>query len=119
MLPVELSSQWGLEKHTWFDITSNGYFVFLNTLVILLNYREATVSELELLFVIEFLIVLFFSKGFLQWKPLKIYSLIFYGGLLLDTLGSLAGMFVLLPVYGFIYDLSRIGLQSVDSEDSF
>ena len=43
-------------------------------------------------------------------------------GLLLDTfryLRSLAGMFVLLPVYGFIYDLSRIGLQSVDSEDNF
>lgn len=40
-------------------------------------------------------------------------------GITLDTLGSLAEIFVLLPVYGFIYNLFRIGLQSVDSEDNF
>ena len=80
MLPVELSSQWGLEKHTWFDITSNGYFVFLNTLVILLNYREAMVSELELLFFYWVFNSFVFFQGIFTVKIIKnLFSDILWG----------------------------------------
>ena len=79
------------------------------------------VSELELLFFFQVFTILFSSKGFfffLQWNSLKAYFLIFYG-LLLDSLGSFAEIFVLFHVYGIICNLSKIGLQFMDFEVNF
>ena len=107
--------QWGLETYTWFDIASNVYFLFLNTLGILLNYRgnhsKWTRISLSLVFFLSSFYCSVLFQGIFTIKIIKNLLSDILWGLILDALGSFAEIFVLLPVYGFINNFSRIRLQ--------